>query len=106
MHVAQEAERATRLLVRHVLFHQREKPDQPMRSTELVNLVKESLPKGTSAGVIAQAQALLIRELGLELKKIELAMGRGSTSTSMTCAVVPGHSLRTELWRQNAVAFA
>ena len=72
--------------MRHVLFHQREKPDQPIRATELVSLVKDSLPKATSAGVIAQAQALLMRELGLELKKIELATGRGATSTSTACS--------------------
>ena len=84
---AQSASQAARLLARHVLFHQREKPDQPIRQTELAALARdENASKGASTGIIAEAQALLLRELGLELKKIELLPGRGNSSGAVPAA--------------------
>ena len=64
--------------MRHVLYHHRDKPDHPIR--DLGSLVSKDLVKGSTKGVIAQAQALLLQELGLELKKIEL-ITRGSSMT-------------------------
>ena len=46
-----------RLVVRHVLYHHRDKPDQPIRQAELSGLGKDSTGKGAGLGVIAQAQA-------------------------------------------------
>ena len=63
--------------MRFVLFHQREKPDQPIRQADLAKVVTEEVKaKGASTGIIANAQAKLIAELGLELKKVEVGPAR------------------------------
>ena len=85
--MVQEAERGTRLVMRHVMFHQREKPDHPIRQSDLAKIVTEEVKtKGASTGIIANAQAKLIAQLGLELKKVEVGPARAdSKSTGTPC---------------------
>ena len=73
--------------MRHVLFHQREKPDHPIRQSDLAKIVTEEVKtKGASTGIIANAQFKLIAELGLELKKIDIGPARAETKSSGVCS--------------------